>query len=233
MEYKCVIVDDEPIAIEVLQNHLAQIENLRVTGTFTSPLAASQYLAKHPVDLLFLDIEMPAITGFGLLKTLSSLPKVIITTAHRNYAAEAFDFQVLDYLLKPISLERFMKAINRFYEAVSDKPAIENPDATHQEFLIVRANKRFHKVFIHEILFIESMDDFIRLHTHNSKLDVYDRLVGMEAKLPAQQFLRVHRSFLINRMKIDSFSSSEIFIKDFEIPIGITYRDEVATLLAK
>lgn len=231
MEYTCIIIDDEPMAIEVVQNHLAHIGHFDVAGTFTNPLAGSQYLAEHPVDLLFLDIEMPAITGFGLLKTLSSSPKVIITTAHRNYAAEAFDFEVVDYLLKPIPLERMMKAINRFNESVSVRPLAENSAPFHEEHLIVKANKRFHSLSIHEILFIESMDDFIRIYTHNSKLDVYDRLVGMEAKLPTRQFIRVHRSFLVNRTKIDSFSSSEIFIQDFEIPIGKSYRDGVIKLL--
>jgi len=232
MEYKCVIIDDEPMAIEVLQNHLSQLENFIVDATFTKPLAGAQYLTEHPTDLLFLDIEMPAITGFGLLKALTNPPKVIITTAHRNYAAEAFDFQVLDYLLKPIPLDRFMKAINRFFETVAlSKP--ENPDDHEHEYLIVKADKRFHKVLIHQILFIESMDDFIRIHTSATKLDVYDRLIGMESKLPAGQFVRVHRGFLVNRLKIDSFSTSEIFIKDFELPIGKSYRDEVVKLLSK
>ncbi len=232
MEYKCVIIDDEPMAIEVLQNHLSQLENLSVVATFTKPLSGAQYLAEHPTDLLFLDIEMPAITGFGLLKTLTNPPKVIITTAHRNYAAEAFDFQVLDYLLKPIPLDRFMKAINRFFESVVSNK-IDTVETHEHEYLIVKSDKRFHKVLIHQILFIESMDDFIRIHTQNTKLDVYDRLIGMEAKLPAGQFIRIHRGFLVNRTKIDSFSTSEIFIKDFDIPIGKSYRDEVVKLLSK
>ena len=191
-----------------------------------------QYLAEHAVDLLFLDIEMPAISGFGLLKTLTHPPKVIITTAHRNYAAEAFDFHVVDYLLKPIALERFLKAINRFFESVSLTPARETTGSEDSHYLIVKADKRFHKVFFDQILFIESMDDFIRIHTQSSKLDVYDRLVGMESKLPAGQFLRVHRSYLVNRRMIDSFSTSEIFIRDFEIPIGKSYREEVVKILS-
>jgi len=233
MEYKCVIIDDEPIAIEVLQNHLAQLENINVVSTFTNPLLGAQYLAEHTVDLLFLDIEMPAITGFGLLKTLSHPPKVIITTAHRNYAAEAFDFQVVDYLLKPIPLERFLKAINRFFESVSSKPNQDINKSGDSHYLIVKADKRFHKVFFDEILFIESMDDFIRIHTQSSKLDVYDRLVGMESKLPSGQFLRVHRSYLVNRLRIDSFSTAEIFIKNFEIPIGKSYREEIVKILSE
>lgn len=233
MEYKCVIIDDEPIAIEVLQNHLAELENIKVVATFTKPLSGAQYLAEHTIDLLFLDIEMPAITGFGLLKTLAHSPKVIITTAHRNYAAEAFDFQVVDYLLKPIPLERFLKAINRFFESVSLAPTRENIGSENSHYLIVKADKRFHKVFFDQILLIESMDDFIRIHTQSSKLDVYDRLVGMESKLPPGQFLRVHRSYLVNRRMIDSFSTSEIFIRDFEIPIGKSYREEVVKILSE
>ena len=233
MEYKCVIIDDEPIAIEVLQNHLAQLENIRVVATFTNTLQGAQYLAEHPIDLLFLDIEMPAITGFALLKTLTHPPKVIITTAHRNYAAEAFDFRVVDYLLKPIPLERFLKAMNRFFESVSSTPSRETTEGGDSHYLIVKADKRFHKVFFDQILFIESMADFIRIHTQSSKLDVYDRLVGMESKLPAGQFLRVHRGYLVNRQKIDSFSTSEIFIRDFEIPVGKSYRDKIVKILSE
>ena len=232
MEYKCVIIDDEPIAIEVMQNHLARLENIKVAASFTRPLEGLQYIAKNHIDLLFLDIEMPAITGFGLLKSLSAPPKVIITTAHRNYAAEAFDFQVLDYLLKPIPFERFLKAMNRFYETFSPKSNAEISQVGEQDYLIVKADKRFHKVFFDQILFIESMDDFIRIHTPDTRLDVYDRLIGMEAKLAAGRFLRVHRSYLVNRLKIDSFSTSEIFIGEFEIPIGKSYREEVVKVLS-
>lgn len=233
MKYKCVIIDDEPIAIEVLQSHLAQLDNILVVGSFTKPLQGAQFIAEHPVDLLFLDIEMPAITGFGLLKTLSHSPKVIITTAHRNYAAEAFDFQVVDYLLKPVPLERFLKAMNRFFEAVAPKANHEITENQEHEYIIVKADKRFHKVFCDEILCIESMDDFIRIHTSDNKLDVYDRLIGMEAKLPPGKFIRVHRSYLVNRLKIDSFSTAEIFIRNFEIPIGKSYREEVIKILSE
>jgi DNA-binding LytR/AlgR family response regulator len=233
MEYKCVIIDDEPIAIEVLQNHLAKLENVKVAASFTKPLEAMQYLAENPVDLLFLDIEMPAITGFGLLKTLTIKPKVIITTAHRNYAAEAFDFQVLDYLLKPFPFERFLKAMNRFYNSVSQRSPNEINKNGEQDYMIVKADKRFHKVFFDQILFIESMDDFIRIHTPDTRLDVYDRLVGMETKLPAGRFLRVHLSYLVNRSKIDSFSSSEIFIGKNEIPIGKSYRENIIAILSE
>jgi len=233
MKYKCVIIDDEPMAIEVLQTHLAKIETMEVAASFTQPLDGMPYLAENKIDLLFLDIEMPAITGFGLLRALAVKPKVIVTTAHRNYAAEAFDFEVLDYLLKPISFERFLKALNRFFDSNSPKFNTGNKETGGDDYLIVKADKRFHKVFFNQIIFIESMDDFIRIHTPDARLDVYDRLVGMEAKLPVGKFLRVHRSYLVNRQKIDSFSTAEIYIGKFEIPIGKSYRDKVVTALSK
>jgi len=232
MEYKCVVIDDEPMAIEVLQTHLAKLDNIKVAASFTNPLEGLQYLSENRTDLLFLDIEMPAITGFSLLKAMFSKPKVIITTAHRNYAAEAFDFQVLDYLLKPIPFERFLRAMNRFYDSTTKKSIDDKNQAVEHDYIIMKADKRFHKVFFDQILFIESMDDFIRIHTSDARLDVYDRLIGMEAKLPASSFLRVHRSFLVHRQKIDSFSTSEIFIGKFEIPIGKSYRIEVVKLLS-
>lgn len=231
MEYKCVIVDDEPIAIEVIRKHLEQIPNIGVAASFSDPLEAAQFLASNHTDLLFLDIEMPTLTGFGLLKSMTSVPQVIITTAHRDYAAEAFDFRVLDYLLKPIPFYRFLKAVNRFYQAVASETLQDN-STQQQDFLIVKADKRFHKVFTSDILYIESMDDFIRIHTAKSRLDVYDRLVGMENKLPAGHFLRVHRSFLVNREKIDSFSTSEIVVGGIEIPVGVSYRSDVMARLS-
>lgn len=231
MGYKCVIIDDEPIAIEVIRSHMARISIIEEAASFTDPLEAAQYLAAHRVDLLFLDIEMPALTGFGLLKSMTHFPQVIITTAHRDYAAEAFDFRVLDYLLKPIPFDRFLKAVNRFYQAIVSETLHESIPQ-QQNFIIVKADKRFHKVLTDDILYIESMDDFIRIHTVKSRLDVYDRLVGMEKKLPAGQFLRVHRSYLVNRQKIDSFSTAEIVIGDTEIPVGVSYRSEVIARLS-
>lgn len=231
MEYSCVIIDDEPIAIEVIRKHLEQISNIHVLGSFTDPLEASQFLATNHTDLLFLDIEMPAITGFGLLRSLDKKPKVIITTAHRDYAADAFDFQVLDYLLKPIPFDRFLKAINRFYQAhtpITNKEIHENL----HDFIIVKADKKFHKVFTSDILYFESMDDFIRIHTPKTKLDVYDRLVSMEQKLPPGKFIRVHRGYLVNREKIESFSTAEVIINGLEIPVGKSYRADLISKLS-
>jgi len=233
MKYKCVIIDDEPMAIEVLQTHLSKLKNILVAASFTRPLEAMPYLSANHIDLLFLDIEMPAITGFGLLKAMTAKPKVIITTAHRNYAAEAFDFEVLDYLLKPISFERLIKAMNRFFEINAVSSGEKANEAGEHDFIIVKADKRFFKVFFNQILFIESMDDFIRIHILEARLDVYDRLVGMEEKLPAGRFLRVHRSYMVNRQKIDSFSTAEIFIGEHEIPIGKSYREKVVAILSK
>jgi DNA-binding LytR/AlgR family response regulator len=231
MEYTCVIVDDEPIAIEVIRKHLEQLSNIRILADFTDPLKAAQFLASNHVDLLFLDIEMPAITGFGLLKSMDKKPQVIITTAHRDYAAEAFDFQVLDYLLKPIPFERFLKAVNRFYQTMN--PA-ENMEAAqdNQDFIIVKADKKFHKVFTADILYFESMDDFIRIHTPKTKLDVYDRLVSMEHKLPPGKFIRIHRSYLVNREKIESFSTAEVIVNGEEIPVGKSYRADLISKLS-
>ncbi len=232
MKYSCIIIDDEPIAIEVIEKHLERVEEIKFMDGFTDPLKAIRCINTSKPDLIFLDIEMPVLTGFDLLKTLTYKPSVILTTAHRDYAVEAFNFHVLDYLLKPVSFERIMVALEQFFLKKSNKLP-ENTKAEKPGMMIVKADKKFHKVFFRDILYIESMDDFIRLHFHQSKLDIYDRLVHMEKKLPASIFLRIHRSIIVNTLIIKSFSTSEVYLDKARLPIGKNYREYVFQVLSE
>ena len=209
MKYKCVIIDDEPVGIEVIKNHLAKLDDFELSATFTNPIKALKYLGENQLDLLFLDIEMPSLSGFDLLKSLPNPPKIILTTAHREYAPEAFDLYVLDYLLKPVSFDRFLKAVNRFYRSTNnqDNDSEIKQNINKEAYIILKANKRFHKVYYDDVLYIESMDGFIRFHTKSSKLDSYDRLIHLEEKLPPGLFWRIHRSYIVNSKHIDSFTS--------------------------
>ncbi len=232
MTHSCIIIDDEPVAIEVIKNHLQQLEDFEVKASFTNPLEAAKYLRENRTDLIFLDIEMPVLSGFELLSSLPDPPKVIITTAHRDYAPEAYNMEVLDYLLKPISLDRLLKAVNKYHRiAASDHPYQDRHPSGEEGHLIIKADKKFHKVFFNEITYIESMDDFIRIHTANHRLDCYERLVGMEKKLPPGKYLRIHRSYIINLDKIDSFTNTSIQIGDRTLVIGKKYREAVLSIL--
>lgn len=232
MKYSCIIIDDEPIAIEVIGKHLERVEEIKLLDGFTDPLKAIRRINTSKPDLIFLDIEMPVLTGFDLLKTLTYKPSVILTTAHRDYAVEAFNFHVLDYLLKPVSFKRLMVALEQFFLKKSNK-SLPNANAVSSGMMIVKADKKFHKVFFRDILYIESMDDFIRLHFHQSKLDIYDRLVHMEKKLPASIFLRIHRSIIVNTLIIKSFSTSEVYLDKVRLPIGKNYRENVFQFLSE
>lgn len=232
MTNTCIIIDDEPVAIEVIKTHLQQLEDFEVKAAFTNPIKAAGYLRENRIDLIFLDIEMPVLSGFELLSSLPDPPKVIITTAHRDYAPEAFNMEVVDYLLKPISLDRLLKAVNKYHQAVaSDRQHQDtNPDG-NEGHIIIKADKKFHKVLFNEISYIQSMDDFIRIHTSGHKFDCYERLVGMEKKLPPGKFLRIHRGYIINLDKIDSFMNTSVQIGDKVLVIGKKYRETVLSKL--
>ena len=232
MNAACIIIDDEPLAIEVIRNHLEKLGELELKGSFTSPVEAARYLRDHRVDLIFLDIEMPHIDGFELLSSLTSPPRVIITTAHRDYAPEAFNMEVLDYLLKPVSFDRFLRAINKFHVQVTRERAQQDrPPETPEGFLIIKSGKHFNKIFFSDILFLESMDDFIRIHTGDKKFDCYERLVSMERKLPSDRFMRIHRAFIVNLDKVDSFTATSVQAGQRTLVIGKTYRDAVLPVL--
>ncbi len=232
MKNTCIIIDDEPVAIEVIQNHLRQLEDFEVKATFTNPIKAAGYLSENRINLIFLDIEMPVLSGFELLSSLPDPPKIIITTAHRDYAPEAFNMEVVDYLLKPISLDRLLKAVNKYHREVA--PERQHPDRNpdgDEGHIIIKADKKFHKVLFHDICYIESMDDFIRIHISGNKFDCYERLVGMEKKLPPGKFLRIHRSYIINIDKTDSFTNTSVQIGDKVLVIGKKYRETVLSKL--
>jgi DNA-binding LytR/AlgR family response regulator len=232
MTHSCIIIDDEPVAIEVIKSHLKHLDDFEVKATFTDPLEAAKYLRETKNDLIFLDIEMPLISGFELLSSLPHPPKVIITTAHRDYAPEAFNMEVLDYLLKPISFDRLLKAINKYYSLVaSDYPHQKKYTKENEGHMIIKADKKFHKVFFKDILYIESMDDFIRIHMTGQHFDCYERLVGMGKKLPGGKFLRIHRAYIINLDKIDSFTNSSVQIGDRILVIGKKYRASALSIL--
>lgn len=231
-KYKCVVIDDEPIAIKVIVNYLGKISGFEVVATFTNALDALVTLREQQVDLLFLDIQMPGINGLEFFKSLQNPPSLIFTTAFRNFAADAFEVNAIDYLVKPIPFDRFLKAINKFLDLNSSK-ALASP-ASDSGFIVLKSDKKNFKVKISDILYIESLDDYVRVHTLNHKLVCYLRLSALEDKFNTlPNILRVHRSFIINTDHVKVFTSYSLDIGDKTIPIGRNYRENVSAVLAK
>ncbi len=228
----CIIIDDEPIAIRIIKEHLSAFESLQCLEGFSNPVKAMEFLSGNKVDLVFLDINMPGISGIELLKTLHYKPTIIFTTAYREYAVDAFDLDALDYLVKPISFERFARSVNKFLNLVT--PISEsNAPVEDTSYIILKADKKKYKIAFNDIVFIESMDNYIQVHTRSKgKLICYETLSSIEQQLPGGNFLRIHRSFILNTLHIDAFTASYIEIGGRKLTIGRNYKDEVMNRLS-
>ncbi len=231
---KCLILDDEPLAIEVIQTHLAQLPELNLIASFSNPVAALDTIKTESIDLIFLDIEMPLLSGIDFIKTIPNVPKVIFTTAYRNYAIESYELDVVDYLLKPISFSRFFKAINK-YKTMVQLP-ISTMDQTGEvlinDHIYVNANKKFIKVEFDEVLYVESLKDYVRIHLSDKTVVTKDAISNFETKL-SSQFLRIHRSFIVNTKRVTAFTKVDVEIGDTELPIGTSYKENVILFLKK
>jgi len=230
---RCLIIDDEPLAIEVIQTHLEQLSELELVANYANPVAALETLKSEQIDLIFLDIEMPLLSGIDFIKTIPMVPKVIFTTAYRNYAIESYELDVVDYLLKPISFSRFFKAINKFKSMAQQPIAKEEArgEAPLNDHLYVNANKKFIKIEFDDIIYVESMKDYIRIHLPDKTVVTKEAISNFEAKLPTE-FLRIHRSFIVNTQKVTAFTKVDVEIGATELPIGSSYKDTVMGFLS-
>lgn len=231
----CIIVDDEPVAREILENYLEKIDTLTLVASCKSAIEAFKIINSHPVDLIFLDINMPDISGLTFARSMSKEYKVIFTTAHRDYAVDGFDLKAVDYLLKPISFERLLQGINKFFEessAIISRPS-EDIHVEIDDFIFVRSDRKMVKVNFKDIIFIESLSDYIKIHLEGSKVLVTrDTISNIEARLPLNDFIRIHRSFIVSMQKIETFTSDTIGIGRHEVPISRSYRDAVMEKLS-
>lgn len=224
---QCYIVDDEPIAIDILVSYVQRMDGVAVKGVFTNPVKAFEALRQSSVDLLFLDIQMPELTGLELLQSLRHRPEVILTTAYREFALEGFELDVVDYLLKPISFDRFLKSIDKFQARINKQPTGMPPIPVNDgepPHLFVRAERKNIKVYLHEILYLESLKDYVRIVTTANKILTKETLTHFEESLPEERFLRVHRSFLVAKDKISAFSTDGLEIGKASIPVGRLYK---------
>ncbi len=229
MKTQCLIVDDEPLAIKVIESHIGKLPGLEVTGTCRNAVEAFDVLMKKPVDLVFLDVEMPEISGLDLLKSLKVRPAVIITTAYREFALDAYELDAIDYLLKPVSFERFFKAVSKYYywKGSGSREVHGENDVSGSSFIYVRSDRKVVKVMLSDILFIESLKDYVKIHLDGEMIITKEKISHLEEKLPEKSFIRTHRSFIVAANKIRAFTAENIEIGNHEIPIGRTYKNSV------
>ncbi|MFN8354819.1 MAG: LytTR family DNA-binding domain-containing protein [Spirosomataceae bacterium] len=232
MKTKCLLVDDEPLATELIASYIEKIPDFEVVGVCHNAFDAFAFLQKNTVDLLFLDVQMPRMTGFELLNTLPSRPHVVMTTAFREYGAESYDFDVLDFLVKPIVFDRFMKAIAKFYQRrVMKLDSLASPDAYEQAYMFFKVDRVQKKIYLKDIHFIESLKDYVKIFTDAGMFVTYQRISYLEEKLPEDKFLRVHKSFIVSTSHINAMTGNFIKIQNKLIPIGRNYKNNVGKLL--
>ncbi|MHA7057436.1 LytR/AlgR family response regulator transcription factor [Aquimarina sp. M1] len=221
MVLKCLIVDDEPLAREALNGYCKAIDFLEVIGVCKNARQAQELLQKSHVDLLFLDIQMPIITGIEWLKTQKTVPPTIITTAYSEHALESYSFNVVDYLVKPISFERFKQAVDKMYNLINNKEL--------SNYLFIKQSKELKKIEVNKILFIEAQQNYVKIITNQETILTHSTLKGMQDSLPKEAFIKTHKSFLVSLHKIEKISENEIFIGNHVLPLSKRRKKEVVT----
>jgi DNA-binding LytR/AlgR family response regulator len=220
----CLLVDDEPPALDILRAYIGSTPNLRISGECHHAVEAFTFLQQNSVDLIFLDVNLPRLAGTEFLKALANPPKVIFTTAHRDFAVEGFELGAVDYLLKPYSLNRFWRAIQRATSNDHREPDNERHTVESERFLYVRSDRKTVKIMVNDILYIESLKDYVRIFLPDRQVITKQTITSIEEMLPEEGFLRIHRSFITQRKKIDSYTAHAVFIGKAELPVGPLYR---------
>ena len=223
--YRCIIIEDEPLAQNVLKKYIDEHPLLELAGVCADASEAQQQLAKQPVSILFLDINLPRLSGITFLKSLAHPPLVIFTTAYPEFAVEGFELDAIDYLLKPFSFERFLKAINKAIEKLERSGS--GATSSLPTSIFIKSDKKVYKISLDDILYVEALDDYVKLVTTQSNYLVNDTLKSLQEELPASQFIRIHKSYIIARDKIVFFEGNFVKIGNRDIPIGASYREEI------
>lgn len=235
MKIKCLVIDDERLAREYLKNYISKVPQLELVGEFNSPLKAMDLIKSGEADLMFLDIQMPDITGIDFLKSLNKAPEVIFTTAYQEYALEGFNLSATDYLLKPFAFDRFFQAVNKVIDKLENKqsidkalPLAELSQATFEDnYLTIRADRKFYKINFDDIKYIEGQKAYVTFHTDKKKITALASLKELEEALPNNQFIRIHKSYIVSVREILSLEGNTIEVSDIKLPVGKIYKDSV------
>lgn len=234
---RCLVVDDEPLARQLIESYIHRVDGLSLVRSCSNAVEAFTIIQQQQVDLVFLDIQMPQITGIDLLKTLKQRLRIILTTAYREYAVDAYDLDVTDYLLKPILFERFLRSISKIYQLKQPNELVSEEISkwpTYEEsYTYLKEDREMVKVFLKDILYIESLRDYVRVKTTGKQIVTYQKISYLEQKLPEGKFIRVHRSFIIALDKVSAFSNTSVKINTHDIPIGRNYKNQALNALNK
>ena len=226
--WKCLVVDDEPLAADLIKSYIETVDELQLAGTCHNPIDALATLRKQNIDLLFLDIQMPKLTGLEFIRSLQKPPAIIITTAYREYAVEGFELDVADYLVKPITFERFLKAINKVIGRHQNQLPVEVSDANEDPYVYYKVERQMVKIYLKEILWIESIKDYIKIVLDNNRsIITYQRISYAEEKMPSSLFLRIHRSYIVAKNKVTGYGAGVLYIGKNKITIGKSYQQKV------
>jgi DNA-binding LytR/AlgR family response regulator len=232
-EYKCIIIDDNPIDIKILEVQLSKLPHLKVMETFNNPINAIPTLHSETIDILFLDVEMPEISGINLLNSLEKTPQVILISNHTHYSMDAFEIGVTDYIQKPVSFERILKSVSRAVEAINlqDKN-IKELTAPTDNFIFLKSGRELLKFNLNDIIYIEALASFTKVYTQGKTTVISESISELHTKLPPDSFLRIHKSYLVPLSKIIGISTKNVILENHKIPMGLSYRESIEKILA-
>ena len=229
---RCIIIEDEPLAQDVIKNHLQQSGRFNLVGTYRNALEAKEAIAKEEIDLIFLDIQLPGMTGLNFLRSLINPPLVVFTTSYPEYALESYEFNVIDYLLKPISYERFSKTIDKIIDGKIFKTAAGEIKPVNREYIFIRSNGKFFRISFSDIIYIEGMKDYLKIHTADHTIITHQTMGEMENILPPGQFIRIQKSYIVSTAKIKAVSGNSVDMGRVLLPIGLNYKEKFMLFIA-
>jgi len=229
---RCIIIEDERLAQDVIKNHLQQSGRLTLVGTYRNAQEAREALEKEEVDLIFLDIQLPGMTGLDFLRSLTNPPLVVFTTSYPEYALESYEFNVIDYLLKPISYERFSKTIDKIIEGNIFKTPVQEINPFYREHIFIRSEGKFYRVSFSDILYVEGMKDYLKIHTIEHVIVTHQTMSEMENILPANQFIRIHKSYIVSVARIKAVFGNAVDMGKAQLPIGLNFKERLMNFVS-
>jgi DNA-binding LytR/AlgR family response regulator len=229
---RCIIIEDERLAQDVIRSHIEQCGRFNLLGIYRNAQEATAFLENEEVDLIFLDIQLPGMTGLNFLRSLSNPPLVVFTTSYPEYALESYEFNVIDYLLKPVSYERFLKTIDKIIDGKIFKTPTANIKPLRREHIFIRSNGKFFRIGFSDIIYVEGMKDYLKIHTAEHVIVTHQAMGEMENILPADQFVRIHKSYIVSVARIKAIFGNSVDMEKVLLPIGLNYKERIMSLIA-